>query len=395
MPPTRATQPDAVVGVVFPGDTRTRATWSGSPAGIASGLAAAGVGVQHLSAHPPLAIDFVAKNTLALRHLHDNRGRGLASSAKRSRFMVKLGPEFAQLRTWTLKRRLRARRRLDGLIQIGTGYSLPPDVHGVTFEDMTVVQALRHGYPGWAGLSERAVAARIERQRRCYRQAAACCVTTHWAKQSLVEDYGVPSQKVHVVGVGRNHSPPARQRDWSTPRFLFVGFDWEGKNGPGLLRAFAEVKAHVPSARLDVVGRHPRLGVDGVEGHGPLRLDRPDEAERLDELFQAATCFVMPSHREASAIVYVEAGAAGLPSIGTSVGGSRELIGDGGRVVDPTDSAGLVDAMLELTDPTIAARVGEAAAKHAQAFTWPAVAQRLLRALEVPGLRVDTLEPFL
>jgi glycosyltransferase involved in cell wall biosynthesis len=384
-----------VVGVAFPGDTRTRATWSGSPAGIARGLAAAGIDVQHVSAHPPPLVEFLATNVLALRHLHQNRGRSLVRTAKRSRRTARLRPAVAQLRTRALERRIRAAGRLDGLIQIGTGYSPPPGLRVVTFEDMTIVQARRHGYPGWHGLSERAVAARIERQRRSYERAVACCVTTNWAKQSLVDDYGVPAEKVHVVGVGRNHTPPAVPRDWTQPRFLFVGLDWEGKNGPGLLRAFAEVKARIPRARLDVVGNHPRLELDGVEGHGPLRLDNAGEAERVDRLFQTATCFVMPSHREASALVYVEAGAAGLPSIGSAVGGSRELIGDGGQVVDPEDQAALVSAMLELSDARTAARVGAAARRHAEAYTWQAVAERILRALDLPGVPAESLAPFL
>jgi glycosyltransferase involved in cell wall biosynthesis len=90
----------------------------------------------------------------------------------------------------------------------------------------------------------------------------------------------------------------------------------------------------------------------------------------------------MPSFSEASAIAYVEAAAAGLPSIGTTSGGSDYLIGDGGVVVDPYDDDALLAAMLRLADPETAQRTGAAAKLRSELFTWPEVARRLLRALE-------------
>jgi len=115
----------------------------------------------------------------------------------------------------------------------------------------------------------------------------------------------------------------------------------------------------------------------------------------MEGLFQQATCFVLPSRYEAAAIAYVEAGAAGLPSIGTSVGGGKELIGDAGRIVDPNDDEGLFAAMLELSRPETAQRLGDLARERSNLFTWPAVAQRVLRALALPGVTVESFAQFL
>ena len=87
------------------------------------------------------------------------------------------------------------------------------------------------------------------------------------------------------------------------------------------------------------------------------------------------------SHSEASAIAYVEAGDAGLPSIGTSSGGSDYLIGDGGVIVDPSDDDALHAAMVRLSDPAEAQRMGASAKRRAELFTWPEVGRRLLDAL--------------
>ena len=94
----------------------------------------------------------------------------------------------------------------------------------------------------------------------------------------------------------------------------------------------------------------------------------------------------MPSHYDAAGIAYVEAAAAGLPSIGTRNGGPGFLIGDGGIVVDPRDDEALLTAMRRLADPDTAARMGAAAKERSELFTWSAVARRLVRALEgAPG----------
>jgi len=95
-------------------------------------------------------------------------------------------------------------------------------------------------------------------------------------------------------------------------------------------------------------------------------------------------------------IVYAEAAAAGVPSIGSTAGGARTIIGDeGGRLTPPGDPAALEAAMLELCDPETARRMGEAARERAQAFTWDAVAGRMLRALAPPGVDLDDLPGFL
>ena len=121
----------------------------------------------------------------------------------------------------------------------------------------------------------------------------------------------------------------------------------------------------------------------------------PADKGRLEELFEAATCFVVPSHREASAIAYLEAAAAGLPVIGSAAGGSRDLIGDGGCVVDPADDDALFAAMREFADPEVAARVGAVSLRRAPLFTWRAVAERMARALDLPLVATESFADFL
>jgi glycosyltransferase involved in cell wall biosynthesis len=369
------------IGVAFPGDPANRATWSGTPSGVMRGLAEIGVEPVAIQAEPSPLVRAATLNAVTIAYLRP--GRSLRAVALRGRAAAWASPAMAAVNSWASPKRLRQAGALDGIVQIGTGYTLDTDIPIATFEDMTIEQTRGHAYAGWSDISERALQNRIERQRRIYDQAVACCLTSRWAAESVIDDYGIAPAKVHVVGVGRNHTAPAEiERDWTTPRFLFVGMDWPRKNGDAVVQAFARLRETLPDARLDLVGAHPPVDAPGVTGHGVLRMDDPDQHAKLERLFGEATCFVMPSLSEASAIAYVEAGAAGLPSIGTTSGGSDYLIGEGGVVVDPHDHAALLAAMHRLADPVTAQRMGAAAKLRSRMFTWPEVARRLVRALE-------------
>ena len=369
------------IGVAFPGDPGNASTWSGTPSGVMRGLSEAGsepvpVPVQ---ASSPL-VRSAALNAVAAAYLRPSRDLRAAASDARAAARASLA--LATVTNWSAPSALRRAGHLDGIIQIGTGYRLATDVPIATFEDMTVLQVKTHPYSGWELLGQRTINARVAGQCRAYEQAIACCLTSRWAAESVIRDYGVAAEKVHVVGVGKKHSAPETgSRHWKQPRFHFVGIDWARKNGDAVVRTFARLREELPSAHLDVVGGHPPLHRPGVTGHGVLRLDVPEQHARLDSLFSKASCFVMPSHSEAVGIAYVEAAAAGLPSIGTSEGGSDFLIRDGGVIVDPKDDVALLDAMRLLSDPDTAARMGEAAKRRSELFTWRAVATRLLRAL--------------
>ena len=368
------------IALVGAGRTEDPSYFSGIPARLAEGLIDLGVDVVHINGEPPgLTRAAITRPTMILE-------RGRASLARRTVPRGSSTQALGMTRSVIAQARLRWTPRLDGVVQFSSELSLSPRVAVATFDDMTVIQAGRL-YPEW--LSPRALASRASRQAANYGRATACCATTSWAGRSIVEDYGISTSKVHIVGVGSNRAPSLGARDWSTPRYLFVGVDWERKNGQLVLDAFSQVRLEHPGAELHVVGRHPAISAPGVFTHGLLRRDSPDEQQRLDTLFQSATCFVLPSHCEPGAVAYVEACSVGLPCIATGVGGSADLVGPGGTYVDPASGSELVAAMRRFAQPAEAARVGRAALRHSAAFTWSGVASRVLEALGIkPTARV-------
>jgi len=371
------------VGLAYCGDASKPGTWSGTPASLGDGMRDHGARVVPLGAQASALVETITAHALTLLRLPRVPGASLMERARLSRTIsLYTGSGMSVLRSRGLRADIRRAGTLDAIVQIQTNYAVPPGVPVATFEDMTVAQAVELPYPDWQALSRPEQAAAMDRQRRAYERASACCFTTQWAANSAISDYGIEPEKTHVVGVGRNHVTRPVDRDWSTPRYLFVGSNWRMKNGDAVLEAFARVREQIPLARLDLVGAHPDVDAPGVHGHGWLSLADDVQRRRLDELFESATCFVLPSLCDASAISYVEAGAAGVPSIGSAVGGSSELIGDGGCVLDPHDHEALLTTMLHFADGDTARAAGERARVSAERFTWPQVAQRLLSALE-------------
>lgn len=333
-----------------------------------------------------------ATTRLRPRDLHDP-----VAAIKRQHSAAQLGRPTVAARWLQLRRELASAGTLDAVVQRGCEMRLPGRNRVITFEDSTVIQArASYPWPHLQALSERDFRRYVDRQRHAYESAAACCCATHWVADSIVGDYGIPRGRVFTVGLGQNHeAPEPPPRDWSRPRYLFVGIDWERKNGPAVLAAFALAREQHGDAQLDVVGGHPPIEQPGVVTHGLLSLVRPADRERLARLYATATAFVMPSLHEPGGTVHCEAGGAGIPSIGSTDGGTATTIGPGGMVVDPRDPNALLAAMLELADPDTARRLGALAREHSLLFTWRKVAERLVRASGIPELDTSGLAEFL
>ncbi len=347
------------IALAHVGDTREPSTWSGIPRNLADSFEGLGIAVAHANAEP---------------------GR----IARRLRRLTHRDKDPVEAADATLARRLRMIGEVDAVLQLGSEFNVPAEYRVATYDDMTVVQARRLDHPLLAPLEDAEVDAWAERQRGIFERAVACFVSTNWAAKSVIDDYGIPADRVHVVGIGRNLDPEPVTREWSPPRYLFIGQDWRRKGGETLVEAFREVRRRLPEATLTIVGNHSGLEDEpGVIATGGLYLNRPDQRARMIRAFEEATCLVLPSVIEPSAIVHLEAAAAAVPSIGTTVGGVGDLIGDSGRLVDPGDVDALVAAMVELADPELASGLGAAARLRGEWFTWPEIAKRIATVLSL------------
>ncbi|MFL6238341.1 MAG: glycosyltransferase family 4 protein [Actinomycetes bacterium] len=355
------------------------AAWSGVPYGIVSELQRLGVlaGVRNAIPWPT-----------ATRALY----RWMELTRRTERWTAR--PEMRTL-TW-LSNHVHAAATphdVDAWVQFVGGYGRLARGRYVTVFELSPAQlidagpvASSLGYPGYTR-SDLSAVARLHRH--VYRGAYACCMASRWAADALVRETGVDARRVHVIGYGRNLDIAApTTKDWSRPRYLFVGRSWQRKNGDRVLRAFARVRKDFPDAQLDLVGDHPDIEVDGVVAHGLVEVSSPEGRAHLERLFSAATCFVVPSLLEPFGIVYVEAAAAGVASIAGNIGGTADSVGDGGLLVDPYDDDDIYAAMRAFADPDAAKELARVAQARSTEFTWAKTGQRVLRALDL-GLDDD------
>jgi glycosyltransferase involved in cell wall biosynthesis len=254
-------------------------------------------------------------------------------------------------------------------------YVLCTDITPLQYDRMAEAYAHRADRPGPFA------AAKFRWNRRVFRAATAWVAWSSWTAGSLVEDYGVSADRVHVIspGVDLTRWHPSGHRADGPVRLLFVGADFERKGGPLLLDAFDRLPTG--TATLDIVTKSPLAERPGITVH---RDFGPNDAG-LIALYGHCDVFVLPSRAEAFGIAAAEASAAGLPVVASDVGGLVDIVVDGrtGFLVPPDDAVTLAARLRQLVDdPSLRDRFGDAAAAHArQHFDAAANARRIVELL--------------
>jgi glycosyltransferase involved in cell wall biosynthesis len=222
----------------------------------------------------------------------------------------------------------------------------------------------------------------VRRDGEVFRAARLIISTSHWAADAFHEEYPDCATDVEVMpnpvlldhfDAGWARERYAAAAAGGKPRVLFMGGDFVRKGGPDVLAAWRAGRFG-ERARLDVVTGAPVPG-GASEGEG-IYLHRGVEAysDAWRRLWRAADLFVLPTHDEAFGLVFQEAAAAGLPSIGTRVNAIPEIVleGETGLLIDHGDRAALSAALGRLLDSAdLRLQMGLAARRHVEATADP------------------------
>lgn len=224
------------------------------------------------------------------------------------------------------------------------------------------------------------------------RGARASIAISHYTRDLALQAGGDPA-RLTIIAPGVDLGPSRRcARPDGPPTIVTVARIVDRYKGHDVMaRALPLVLSRVPNARWVVIGSgalreqiERLVAMTGVSEHviftGPL-----NDAER-DKWLDRAHVFAMPSRirsgraGEGFGIAYVEAGVHGLPVVAGNVGGALDAVVDGetGVLVDPTDHLAVADALTDLLfDDDLAARMGAAGRRRAEASAWPMVARRV------------------
>jgi glycosyltransferase involved in cell wall biosynthesis len=237
---------------------------------------------------------------------------------------------------------------------------------------------------------------------RCYEKLDRCilkqmdmvvCVSN--AQAERVRAAGVPVSKMVIIrnGIGAEAfvEPNAARRDemasWfaERPRWIVgaAGRMSPEKGFADLIDAASEVLKQRPGAGFVLFGSGPleddlkrRVAECGIQEKFVFAGFRSD----LNRFLGSLDVNVMSSYTEGLPVVLLEAGAAGVPTVATAVGGIPEVIADGqnGYLVRAGDSSALAQRILAMIDDDAKRKAMGAAArdKVRRDFSFTAMSQQ-------------------
>lgn len=227
--------------------------------------------------------------------------------------------------------------------------------------------------------------------RRLHARIAVSPRARDFAAAHFPGDYAVIPNGIAVDEFCDAVPPFAHLRDGKL-NILFVGRLEQRKGFRYLLRAYAQVKAHLPETRLIVVGAYDEKAKRRYEGYvasagiDDVLFAGAASDEDKARYFKSCDVFCAPSTgSESQGIILLEAMAAGRAIVASDIGGYRGVMTDGreGLFAPPKDVAALVNALSRLLkDPDLRAAMGVAGRARSAEYSWPKVAARVLEVYE-------------
>ncbi|MCR4346529.1 MAG: glycosyltransferase [Sulfuricaulis sp.] len=206
-------------------------------------------------------------------------------------------------------------------------------------------------------LSRFKIAVRHTLERRLARRFCRIATVSDAIRSYIEKDIRIPARHLITVhnGIPANNISFIQRPERPHVTFMTVGRLAPIKNHALMLRAFHTVSKGNPNVRLVIVGDGPeRPALERFIRENGLddKVTLPGFRDDIDLLLREADVFLLTSHYEGISIALLEAMRAGLPAIGTAVGGIPETIIDGktGLLVAPDSQEDLVKAMLRLAD---------------------------------------------
>jgi glycosyltransferase involved in cell wall biosynthesis len=233
--------------------------------------------------------------------------------------------------------------------------------------------------------------------RRAFRWCDAMVAVSQAVREAMARvDPGL-ARRAHVIPNGvdlasfaaaASQRAAARARNDYRPQDFVVGSVARLDPRKGLdvlVEAISIARPRLPDVRLRLVGAGPErerlerqvesLGLRGCVQFAGERTEVASELATMD-------LFAIPSRTEGQGVAAIEALAAGVPVVGSRVGGIPEVVTEGvcGRLVEAGSPERLAEAIVELaTNPEELGRLARNAPQRARAFSLAEGTRRLER----------------
>jgi len=268
----------------------------------------------------------------------------------------------------------------DKILQIGGLYAPHPNAAQLEyylFTTYTMKLAFQDGYSRWVpDQDEREGFVALEQH--LYNKAQHIFVASDFVRRHLMLEYSIPPDQVTAVSMGVDdffvknmrmklpHSP--------TKKCLFVGYTFNLKGGPDVLKAFYIAREHIPELELVIIGPNysNEMHQDGV-----IYVGAVTDREKLLRYYRDADLFLLPSRCDSFGFVFLEAMTQSLVCVGSNMNAMPEIIVDGatGYIVEPGDYQRMAEVIIEFYEhPELRIPMGHHARERVlNRFTWPRV----------------------
>lgn len=231
---------------------------------------------------------------------------------------------------------------------------------------------------------------------RVIKKASVVITISQTIRAEIAQHYKIDEHRIHVVtpGCDLERFDGNKQLDKKIPGlperyFLYVGTFEPRKNLPGLLKAYADLRARRSDAPPLVLAggvgwRVSDLLQDlrvAVEGGSVIQLGYIEDP-LLPVVYARALALIVPSFYEGFGLPAIEAMASGCAVVGSDRSAIPEVLQDAGLLVDPYDVAAITRAMERLIEnPDLAEELASRGKSRALEFTWHRTGRELKSAL--------------
>ena len=211
--------------------------------------------------------------------------------------------------------------------------------------------------------------------------ASAVVAVSDYAANFLKERFAANAAKIHRIYNGLDLSR-FKRADFANavPTIVSIGRLIDKKGFADLIRACDLLKKRGHDFRCEIIGEGPlendlRTQIADLELKSQVNLAGPKTQTQIVQQLAEASVFALPcvvdpdGARDNLPTVIMEAMAAGLPVVSTTVGGIAEMVvhGESGFLVEPHNPVALADAIEKvIVDPALARRLGQAGYERAE-----------------------------
>lgn len=187
-------------------------------------------------------------------------------------------------------------------------------------------------------------------------KAAVILLSSEWARQSAIKDYGVDPDKVRTCLFGANTDAGSETEESINLKnvtatqghvgmqchLLFLARDWHRKGGGIALETFLELRKEGFQVSLTICGcvAEQAEDIEGVTVIPYLDKALDTDRQRYHKLMCQSHFLILPTLADCTPMVFAEANAYGMPVITTNTGGIPSLITEENGCLLPPNSDG-------------------------------------------------------